>query len=185
VSVHHLGDDERKRLLGYFDDVAPKTFRELSPRRFTDAERQRDLEEFERAARVEMGLPEGPLDLADEVLLRLEVETYRIFMQRVFYGTPVVEASNPEAGESPILGMLRRSQRGLGADLTWFDDATDFGYSPSRGIPRQEPRLGPLPIITRDETENHYGTSGELEPRGYWMKCDVESDHRPWGETQA
>lgn len=46
---------------------------------------------------------------------------------------------------------------------------------PSRGIPRQEPKLSALPIVTRDETEGHYGTSGDLDPRGYWMPIDGEA----------
>lgn len=73
----------------------------------------------------------------------------------------------------------------------------DIGLLPEprrlpRGIPRQEVdtssetmrRLSVLPIITREETLERYGTSGELEPRGYWMPIDVESDQGPAGETK-
>lgn len=55
------------------------------------------------------------------------------------------------------------------------------------GMPREpvETLLGPLPIIAREETEDHYGTSGELEPRGFWMPIDVRSDQGLGNETQA
>lgn len=70
-------------------------------------------------------------------------------------------------------------------ELFFADTRPSIGTSPidvfrlqreqPRGIPRQEPKLGALPIITSDETEGHYGTSGDLEPRGYWMPIDGEA----------
>jgi hypothetical protein len=67
-----------------------------------------------------------------------------------------------------------------------------FNYRP-RGIPRQEVDTSPetmrhlsaLPIITREETLECYGTSGELESRGYWMPIDVESDQGRATDTKA
>lgn len=52
-----------------------------------------------------------------------------------------------------------------------------------RGIPRQEVNLSPeamqrlsaLSIITREETLERYGTSGDLDPRGYWMPIDGDA----------
>lgn len=57
------------------------------------------------------------------------------------------------------------------------------------GVPRQEVDVSPEAMAqarsSLDDVGEHYGTSGELESRGYWMKLDVQSDHRDAGETQA
>lgn len=57
------------------------------------------------------------------------------------------------------------------------------------GMPRQEVNLSPEAMgLLRDSLDaslEYYGTSGDADPRGYWMKLDVQSDHRDAGETQA
>lgn len=57
------------------------------------------------------------------------------------------------------------------------------------GVPRQEVDLSPEAMervrASLDDVCERYGTSGELEVRGYWMPLDVEFDHRDARETQA
>lgn len=57
------------------------------------------------------------------------------------------------------------------------------------GMPRQEVNLSPEAMgqakASLDVTGEYYGTSGDADPRGYWMKLDVQSDHRDAGDTQA
>lgn len=95
---------------------------------------------------------------------------------RLFEGETRIEASNPE-GESPILNpqRMKRQPYGWRADATWFDDVTVV----PRGIPRQEVNLSPeamgLLRDSLDATLEYYGTSGDLDPRGYWMPIDGEA----------
>lgn len=92
---------------------------------------------------------------------------------RFFEGEPRFEASNPE-GESPLLRVWRQSY-GRRADAAWADDVTVV----PRGIPRQEVNLSPeamgLLRDSLDATLECYGTSGDLESRGYWMPIDGEA----------
>lgn len=58
-----------------------------------------------------------------------------------------------------------------------------------RGIPRQDVDVS-LEAMERvraslDDMCEQYGTSGELEVRGFWMPIDVESDQGLAGETKS
>ncbi len=149
-----------------------RTFREQSPELFSAQAQQRDLDEFEAKARVELGLPEGPLDLEDWVRLHLEVETYRLFAQRVFYGEPeqepVVHTRFSMAYWEAFHDMLRRTFTPPVADalIGSPDDETLRRLQPP-------PKLTvPVPPFVADELAT-YGPSGELEPRGFWMTLDA------------
>jgi hypothetical protein len=158
------------------------------------ARRRQDLADFEREYRREAGLPDGPLDLEQQIGLDLALKTHELFMDRVFWGEGSGEMlgfanvrrvvswdPRPPIESDPEL--VAYFERAYSNALAWFEDTSlEIRY---QGIPRQEPRLGPLPIITRDEAENRYGTSGELDPRGFWMKLDVESDQGRSGDTKA
>lgn len=92
-------------------------------------------------------------------------------------------------GESPLRALVRRQGR---VD----ENGPVHGFAQRRlngtrcfGIPRREVNLSReamgLLADALDETLECYGTSGDLEPRGYWMPIDVESDHRLAPETNS
>lgn len=93
------------------------------------------------------------------------------------------EATNPDTplGESLPLALARRQGTRVreSATLHW----EGYLFEPERGG-RPKP-LSALPVIAGDETRECYGTSGELDPRGYWMPIDVESDQGPRGATNS
>lgn len=87
--------------------------------------------------------------------------------------TEIWEASTPE-GESPILSALRAQQ--AGSTAYWEIQVVPRG---PRGVPRQEVNLSreamDLLANVLDTTLEHYGTSGDADPRGYWMPIDGDT----------
>jgi hypothetical protein len=103
-------------------------------------------------------------------------------------------------GESPILGALRdRQLRGScgrgGHAVSWTDSeyVTDFTVNPDgtyiAGYAKTEVNLSreamDLLANSLDRTLEYYGTSEHADPRGFWMRCDVESDQGRDTDTQA
>lgn len=124
-------------------------------------------------------VPDLPMEPDPEWVAYFE----RVYSEALAYFEDTQPLEIKHLGESPILGVLRNRQalgssHGWGADVTWFDD-----------VPRQEVNLSReamgLLADALDETLECYGTSGDLEPRGYWMPIDVESDHRLDAETNS
>lgn len=113
-------------------------------------------------------------------------ESFRIARENFKRSFNKLLASLASKGMSPLEHLVLvdtcdRATNGWGADFTWFDDVTNFGHSIvfSRGIPRQEVNLSPeamgLVRDALDDTLEYYGTSGDLESRGFWMKCDGDA----------
>lgn len=117
-----------------------------------------------------------------ELLHEYFSEAYKRFFAEEFEGLP--------HGTSPLKAMLARqvdrSSNGWGADATWTDE---YWAAVPLGVPTRMPNLSPeamgLLRDALDTTLEHYGTSGDLEPRGFWMKLDVESDQGPDIDAQA
>lgn len=128
--------------------------------------RREDLAEYERLYRKEAGLPEGPLDLLDHVGLELALKTYELFMDRVFWGEGTGEMMGFQ-GVSPLQALVRRQGR------------VDEDGPRRLGVPRQEVNLSraAMDLLARalDTTLEHYGTSGDADPRGYWMPIDGDT----------
>lgn len=123
-------------------------------------------------------LPREYVELTqDEIDLAKAIQAY--LRDAKFLWGNLFEASNPE-GESPILSLqrMRRQLNGWGADVTWFDDVAVV----PRGIPRQEVNLSPEAmremrnaLLLDLDDDAPLGTSGDLDPRGYWMPIDGEA----------
>lgn len=164
--------------------------------------RREDLARFERLYRREAGLPEGPLDLLDHVSLELALKTHELFMDQVFWGEGTGELTGIRGDQVHKLSWYdprppvepNPSLAAFVADtyekaMTWFDDASfQFKYrNEYQGVPRQEVNLSretmDLLAGALDRTLEHYGTSEHTDPRGFWMRLDVESDQGPTGET--
>lgn len=71
----------------------------------------------------------------------------------------------------------------------WLNADPVLLVEPRRGIPRQDVDVSPEAMervrASLDGVRECYGTSGELDPRGYWMRLDVESDQGLAGETRT
>lgn len=106
-----------------------------------------------------------------------------------------------EGGESPILKALRERQaQGAsnywgGHAVSWTDSeyVTDFTVNPDgtyiAGYAKTEVNLSreamDLLANSLDRTLEYYGASEHADPRGFWMRCDVESDQGRDTDTQA
>lgn len=164
-------------------------------------ERAQDLAEYERLYREEAGLPEGPLDLLDQVGLEVALKTYELFMDRVFWG----EGSGEMTGLSDVRKLAWYDprppvphdpvvQRFFDDALAWFEDARFLpelrGTSPLERLRgsngwgadvtwRRKVNLSretmDLLASSPDRTLEYYGTSEHADPRGYWMPLDVQS----------
>lgn len=134
-----------------------------------DAARRQDLADFEREYRHEAGLPEGPLDLLQQVSLDLALKTHELFMDRAFWG----EGSGEMLGISPLEHVRKVAwydprppmepdpewvgyfERVYSEALAWFEDASFQvqyrGESPLQTLVRRQGRV--------DEDGSVYGSA--------------------------
>lgn len=158
-----------------------------------DAARRQDLADFEREYRHEAGLPEGPLDLQQQVSLDLALKTHELFMDRALWG----EGSGEMLGISPLEHVRKVAwydprplmesdpewveyfERVYSEVLARLEDETPLTHARRLGVPRQEVNLSreamDLLAGALDTTLEHYGTSGDADPRGYWMPIDGDT----------
>lgn len=137
MSFYSFSPEEQERLTrGIREDIAAQEelLRDRAPHWLFDkarrqARRREDLEGYERAYRDEAGLPDGPLDLEQQVGLDLALRFYERFMDRVFWGEdadtfPVHKLAqwDPRPPVEPNPALVAYFERATREALAWFED---------------------------------------------------------------